>query len=375
VEEVARRRGRSLATVRAQIRSIYAKTGTRSQAEFVRMAVGLTTLGLGGTPTRAPAPGTARVASAQDAPLPEQRHLLELIDGRVLDYADFGDPQGAPCLYLHSELSGDVWPGPMAADATRRGLRIIAPARAGYAHSSPYPTGAINHEQTTADLVQLLDHLRLTQVVALSQTYGGLFTLALARSHPERVRALVAVAPSFPPSTPEDEARMPAFYRVVSSIVSRHPELLGFLVRSGAAYIRRVGDQRFLERVFGHCPVDLAALRDPAHASAIARGLAYGRTQGNESMLGDYRHLMKDAARAIVDLHCPLIALIGSDDGNTRRQRGERLIAAGAGQLRLRMIEGGGQLLFFTHPRAVVDELVAAWAPRRGENAPPLADA
>ncbi|MEE4383066.1 MAG: LuxR C-terminal-related transcriptional regulator, partial [Pseudomonadales bacterium] len=54
VEEVARRRGRSLATVRAQIRSIYAKTGTRSQAEFVRMAVGLTTLGLGGTPTRAP---------------------------------------------------------------------------------------------------------------------------------------------------------------------------------------------------------------------------------------------------------------------------------------------------------------------------------
>lgn len=38
------------------------------------------------------------------------------------------------------------------------------------------------------------------------------------------------------------------------------------------------------------------------------------------------------------------------------------------------MVEGGGQLLFFTHPRAVVDELVAAWAPRRGENALPLAD-
>ncbi|MEE4360981.1 MAG: alpha/beta fold hydrolase [Pseudomonadales bacterium] len=364
VEDVARRRGRTLATVRAQIRSIYSKTGTRSQSEFVRMAVGLTTLGLGVPASEPPSVARDPHASTEDPPGTEQRRLLELSDGRMLDYADFGDPQGRPVLYLHSELSGDVWPAAMAADATRRGLRIIAPARAGYGRTSPYPAGAINHVQTTADLLQLLDHLGLEQVVALSQTYGGMFTLALARTHPERVRTLIAVAPAFPMSTPDDEAAMPAFYRVLSGIVSRHPELMGFLVRSGAAYIRRVGDQRFLERVFRHCPIDLAALREPAHASVIARGLAFGRTQGNESMLGDYRHLMADAAQALIDLPCPMVALIGSEDGNNRQQRGERLIEAGAKQLRLRSVEGGGQLLFLTHPGAIVDELVAAWTPR-----------
>lgn len=364
VEEVAQRRDRTLATVRAQIRSIYAKTGTHSQSEFVRMAVGLTTLGLGATPTSTPGKARDPSAATEDPPGPEDRGLLALSDGRMLDFAVFGDPEGRPVLYLHSELSGDVWPAAMAADAARRGLRIIAPARAGYGRTSPYPPGAINHVQTTADLLQLLDHLGLERVVTLSQTYGGMFALALARAHPERVKALIAVAPAFPMSAPNDEAGMPAFYRVVSSIVSRHPELLNFLVRSGSAYIRRVGDQRFLERVFRHCPVDLAAVRDPANASLIARGLAYGRTQGNESMLGDYRHVMADAAQALIDLHCPMVGLIGSEDGNNRKQRGQRLIEAGAKRLRLREVEGGGQLLFLTHPGAIVDELVAAWASR-----------
>ncbi|MEE4384061.1 MAG: alpha/beta fold hydrolase [Pseudomonadales bacterium] len=349
VEEVARLRSRSLATVRSQIRSIYEKTATRSQTEFIRMAIGLTTLSFArsgdGFKTEAP-PG-------DDRPLPEHRRLLTLPDGRTLDYADFGAADGRPVLYFHNALCGDVWPAELAARARARGLRILAPARPGFARSSPYPDGVDHRAQTAEDLCVLLDALGLERVVAVAQTWGVVFALGLARHAPERLDALVGIAPSLPHGAPEDEAAMPRYFRFVSSLVMRHPELLEFAIRAGLRHVDRVGERRFLERVFRHAPADLAVIRDPAHAAGLRRGLAYGRAHGARAVLDDYRQVPTDAADVLRTLPCPFLAVIGEEDRNSRRQRAERLVAAGA-PLELRLVPGGGQLLFHSHPDAVL---------------------
>lgn len=349
VEEVARLRSRSLATVRSQIRSIYEKTATRSQTEFIRMAIGLTTLSFARTGDAF----TTDAPAGDDRPLPEHRRLLTLPDGRTLDYADFGAADGRPVLYFHNALCGDVWPAELAAGARARGLRVIAPARPGFARSSPYPDGVDHHAQTAEDLCTLLDALGLDRVVAVAQTWGVLFALGLARHAPERLGALVGIAPSLPHGAPEDEAAMPRYFRFVSSLVMRHPELLEFAIRAGLRHVDRVGERRFLERVFRHAPADLAVIRNPAHAPGLRRGLAYGRAHGGRAVLDDYRQVPTDAAEVLRTLPCPFLAVIGEEDRNSRRQRAERLVAAGA-PLALRLVPGGGQLLLHSHPEAVL---------------------
>ncbi|MEE4384393.1 MAG: alpha/beta fold hydrolase [Pseudomonadales bacterium] len=358
VERVAQVRGRSIATVRSQIRSIYEKTATRSQAEFVRMAVGLTTLQL-----TEPASATqAALAGARPAlhPLPDHRRILTLPDGRLLDYADFGAPDGRPCLYL-ANLFGDGWPSAIAERARAEHLRIIAPARPGYGESSLYPPDVVGYRQVAEDTLVLLDHLGVDRTVIVSQTIAGMFALELARAAPARVAALVAIAPELPYGTEEDEVRMPLFFRFMSSVVLRSPEMLEFVVRSGAAWARRIGWQRWLERIFRESTADLVAIRDPVHAEWFEYGNRYTTANGHQAVLGDYASIMGDAREALLALEQPLFALIGSEDRNGRSERADGLIRAGA-PLRKRIAPGGGQLLLLTHPELVLDTILEAWA-------------
>jgi pimeloyl-ACP methyl ester carboxylesterase/DNA-binding CsgD family transcriptional regulator len=358
VERVAQVRGRSIATVRSQIRSIYEKTATRSQAEFVRMAVGLTTLQLTEPVSAALAtPGAGRPSLY---PLPDHRRILTLPDGRLLDYADFGARDGRPCLYL-ANLFGDGWPAALAERAEAEHLRIIAPARPCYGESSPYPPGVVGYRQVAEDTLVLLDHLGVERTVVVSQTIGGMFALELARSAPARVSALVGIAPELPWGTEDEETRMPLFFRFMSSVVLRSPDMLEFVIRSGTAWARRIGWQRWLERIFRESTADLVAIRDPAHAGWFEHGNRYTTARGHQAVLGDYQSIMDDARDALVALERPLFALIGSEDRNGRLERAEALVRAGA-PVRLRVAPGGGQLLLLTHPELVLETILEAWA-------------
>ncbi|MEE4361852.1 MAG: alpha/beta fold hydrolase [Pseudomonadales bacterium] len=358
VERVAQARGRSIATVRSQIRSIYEKTATRSQAEFIRMAVGLTTLQL--TEPATAARGASATGAASVHPLPDHRRILTLPDGRLLDYADFGAADGRPCLYFPN-LFGDGWPTALAEQAGAQGLRIIAPARPCFGRSSPYPPDAVGYRQVAEDMLVLLDHLGVDRALTLSQTIGGMFALALARAAPERVAALVAIAPELPWGTAGDETRMPLFFRFMSSVVLRYPDMLEFVLRSGTAYQRRVGWQRWLERIFRESEVDLAAIRDPANAALFEHGNRYSTVHGHQAVLGDYRSIMTDAREVLLELERPLFAVIGSEDRNHRGVRADGLIEAGA-PIRKRTAPGGGQLLMLTHPELILDTVQEAWA-------------
>ena len=59
--------------------------------------------------------------------------VLTLADGRQLGYAEYGDPRGIPLLALHGTPGSRFMFALGDAPARARGLRIIAPDRAGYA--------------------------------------------------------------------------------------------------------------------------------------------------------------------------------------------------------------------------------------------------
>lgn len=95
VADIAVARGSTVGTVRNQIKSIFAKTGSRSQIELVRLIMSIMVVSTTGDENGQGTTGKL--------PPAEQRFVTGP-DGRKLEYLILGDPDGAPVFYLQTEL-------------------------------------------------------------------------------------------------------------------------------------------------------------------------------------------------------------------------------------------------------------------------------
>jgi pimeloyl-ACP methyl ester carboxylesterase/DNA-binding CsgD family transcriptional regulator len=360
VEDVADLRGSTVTTVRSQIKSIYAKTGTRNQSEFMRMAIGLTMMPLRKKDEVTGAFKAPSSSLGKAHPLPEHRRLFTLPDGRLMDYAVFGAAEGRPCVYFHLEYLGDLWPETMAMAAARRGLKIIAPARPYYGRSSPYPKGTVNYEQNSQDMEHLLAHLKVKKAVFVSTTVGGMYLTALWQHKPDLCAGMVAISPAFQPITAKDEKNMPIFIRFMASVVFRHPQLLEHITKLGYAYHSRVGSRKFLKLIHGDIPVDMEIVNNPEYLETIVRGFEFSSVHAHKASFHDYKTIMPNTNDLMLKVDVPFFVIIGDADKNTRVERTDSLIAAGA-RIQKVVAKDGGSLLKFTHPDLIVDTIAKAW--------------
>ncbi len=113
--------------------------------------------------------------------------------GRELYVEVEGDANatGTPVLLVHGFASNhDVWDGIDA--ALRVGRRTINVDLPGFGWSSR-AEGDYSPQAIAEDLVAVLDAARITTVDVVAHSWGSSVTLALALSHPERVRRMVLV--------------------------------------------------------------------------------------------------------------------------------------------------------------------------------------
>src|SRR5581483_9655535 len=71
--------------------------------------------------------------------MPQHDVQLGLADGRVLGYAEYGDPGGTPLVYLHGFPGSRIAGGVLDEAARAAGVRVLAPDRPGLGLSSPRP--------------------------------------------------------------------------------------------------------------------------------------------------------------------------------------------------------------------------------------------
>ena len=360
VNELAEMRGSSVATVRSQIRNIYAKTATKNQAEFIRMAIGLTTLQLVDREQgRWFKPKITPPTVARAYPQAQHQFLLDLPDGRILDYSVFGSPDGKPVLFFHNEHLTNIWPAKIAEYATIRGLKIIIPARPYYGRSSPYPKNVNHLEQTADDFKYLLDHLGIEKAAFLSHTLGGIFGLEMATRYPETVAALVTLSPALPHGDLGDEEKMPRHHRFLTGVVLKFPQLLEFVGRAGYKYYQRVGPKRFLYYIYGDIPCDVAVIEDPRYQDLLFRALEFGHGHKHRGYVAGYRHMPKDPIELCLNLPQRLHVIIGDSDKNTRVTRANYLQSLGA-DIDVVMAKNGADMLIYTHAELVIDTVCRA---------------
>lgn len=269
IDEIAETRQRSKATVRTQVRSIFEKTQTRSQAELIRISLTLMDMAVDDAKTE-----NKTSSDMFDAPSLGPTVFLSLTrpTNRRLDHIILGDPNGKPLLYLGGGYGFIRWPVQAEAMAKENGIKVVVPVRAGYGHSTPLPP-KINYAAHVADdFIALLDHYDIATCPVMSQGGDLCFATILAAQYPERVSAIFANAPMMPLWKKQQFEQMDKWYRFIIANARYAPRTLPYLVKAGFYLALSVGQRRFMNSIYSGNPADLETITDPEIFEALVTG-------------------------------------------------------------------------------------------------------
>ena len=356
MQDIAVARSSSIATVRAQARSLFEKTATNSQREFVRMAIGLAALY-----PETPVPmgkDVVKTSKSSIMPMPEDWQMLRLPNGRILPYALIGDPKGYPCLYVHDAVFGPALPRELVEEALRAGLFLIVPARQGWSGAPNYPDGSNAFMQFGADCAALMRSLKLDDVLLVGRVIGATYAFEIFRADPSRYIGLLGIAPALPIGDREDINHMAPHHRLLTISIGANPTLLNFVTRAGSAIYHRFGADRFLRMVYRSSKADLALINDPSSFAAMSAGMALGGGASKHPFLKELKDRPSEHWHPGMDLGIPFHALLGERDPSARLLRAQRMIERGV-DLTVSLLPEEGELFVHSQASAIVEAICA----------------
>jgi pimeloyl-ACP methyl ester carboxylesterase len=115
---------------------------------------------------------------------------IQLGDGRTVGFATFGNPHGIPVIWCHGGPGSRLDPIHRDAEAAGAGLLLVGIDRPGYGLSTPLPDRTI--ADWVLDAVAVADELNVGRFIAIGESTGGAYALALAALVPDRVLGVVA---------------------------------------------------------------------------------------------------------------------------------------------------------------------------------------
>jgi len=127
----------------------------------------------------------------------ETDRQITLNDGRLLGFAEYGEPRGEPLFFFHGWPSSRLEASMLTATAQKLQIRLIAADRPGFGLSS-FQKGR-HLSDWPADVVELADTLSLDRFSILGVSGGGPYAAACALKIPQRLGA-TGIASGFGPT-------------------------------------------------------------------------------------------------------------------------------------------------------------------------------
>ncbi len=159
----------------------------------------------------------------------ENKHsTLLLKGGRILSYAQYGDPQGLPVIGFHGMPGSRLFMKALGNTAQAAGVRLIAPERPGYGYSSADADGTLLGYAD--DVESLADALNLERFVVLGASGGGPYAQACAYRLAPRLRLAAMISGTGPFDLPGSMRGMASVNRRVFTLGRIAPGLVGFLL-------------------------------------------------------------------------------------------------------------------------------------------------
>ncbi|MGC9159105.1 MAG: alpha/beta fold hydrolase [Terracidiphilus sp.] len=266
-------------------------------------------------------------------------------DGAKLVYRDHGS--GLPVIFLHpTPLDGEYWQPLTEALA---GVRAIVPDLRGHGGSElgTLPAGGfaavpdvpvLTMARLGADIIALLNHLRLREAILCGCSIGGNVLLELWRQVPERVRGMAFVCAK---PQPDGESNLAPRIAAINQ------------ARSG-------GREAFFDRA----AETLAGATSRSRHPEITAQLRARMTISAEALAAVQAGLATrpDSVPTVATITVPVLAIAGGEDAGATPAQVEAFLAAPGG-CEFHLLADAGHLAAYEQPSTVA-ALLAAWLRR-----------
>ncbi|MDB5470044.1 MAG: hypothetical protein JWR84_1604 [Caulobacter sp.] len=340
--EVAAALGVKEATVRGQLKAVFAKTGVNKAKDLVRLTVEAGAL-------TAFTEASETVVEPVD---PDGRtRIISLSDHRRVAFVDYGPKGGRPVVIFHGYSTGRILPLNFVALLHRAGYRPLAVQRPGFGLSDPAPTQESHLEVQADDLAAVLDALKLRKVDVMIRDGSTAAGLAFAARHGARIARGLLMNPRAPRDVERDHRSL---IGAVSRSMLKFPELIVPLGEMLRRQTRTDLLTRTVRRTLESAPGDRTALDDPL---VLARVLRDTRGMSARTIAG------WAAEMAVYAFGWTLPPVIGGDRWNILFCEGldwpvhMQLWQEAFPEAPIRKLPLAGFMAYYTHPAEVIAAL------------------
>ncbi len=346
---IATRRATAEATVRSQLKSIFAKTGTSGQTELLRIVSGISLF-------QASKHSGIR---AKELPLlkqaENQKRLVRISGGHTIEIDESGDPSGKPFLSLHGLFLGYSFPSVAEGLLVSHGLRRIGLLRPGFGRSTP-----VDASDSIADIVskfiEVLDALNIEKCPVVAHGFGGAYAFALAHHHPDRISAVINIGAYLPTDNMDSIIRLSGFQRALMFSAKHSPMLFSFFSRAAQRVFERDGMVAFLRRYLGSSQTDIDILQNNELESSMRMRLNLSHAQEIESYRQECLMQMSDLSAYAKHPGVPVAIVHGSEDPVFPVES----IRKAAIELKADVfheVSNCGQLMLYSHPEIAIEAI------------------
>jgi len=240
---------------------------------------------------------------------------VQLPDGAVVVFEEFGDPNGMPVIFCHGWPSSRTMAGLTDEPARDLGIRIISPDRPGISGSSLQPDRKLTDWPRVVE--QILRHLGIGEFRMLAISGGAPYAYATAVAMPQRVRA-IAIAGGAPPMAELVDAKgLLPLYRWMLTLYRTRPRLLRRLFHLARPVFSLRPPVRFrpaLLKMLMLRPCDAESLRDAAAFEAIFESQRRAWRGSAEGVMADAEIYARPWGFAVEDVGVPVRLWHGNED-------------------------------------------------------------
>jgi pimeloyl-ACP methyl ester carboxylesterase len=290
----------------------------------------------------------------------KRENVVQLQDGAVLAFQEYGDAKGVPVVFCHGWPSSCTMAQLTDEPARELGVRIISPDRPGISGSSLQPNRKLADWPHVVE--RLLEHLGIGEFRMLAISGGAPYAYATAVAMPNRVRAIAIVCGAIPMAELEDARGLLPLYRWLLALYRSRPVLLRrlFCMARPILSVRPpVRLRPLLLKMLMLRPCDAESLRDAAAFEAIFESQRRAWRGSGEGIMMDAQIYAQPWGFSLEGMQVPVRLWHGKQD----RAFSVHLAAEVAKRLpdcNVRLIDNAGHYsLPIRHMREILKDLIS----------------
>jgi pimeloyl-ACP methyl ester carboxylesterase len=245
----------------------------------------------------------------------KKQNLVQLQDGGVVAFQEYGDANGVPVIFCHGWPSSCTMAQLTDEPARELCIRIISPDRPGISGSSLQPNRTLVDWPRVAE--RLVDHLGIGEFRAIGISGGAPYAYATANAMPGRARAIAVVSGAPPIAELSNHEGLLRLYRWMLALYKTRPQLLKTLFRLTRPVLSLRPPVRFRPLVLKMLmlqPWDAESLRDAAAFEAIFDSQRRAWRGSMEGVIADAQIYAQPWGFSLEDIRVPVRLWHGKQD-------------------------------------------------------------